>query len=110
MMEDLLSAVAANDERAVQDAVFSLGSFRNSSDLIPDEVTDALLDILTRKEIQNSELSGHLLNFFEFEASNLSSVSKNKCRAFLKRWGDYFNTVHGMQVVTELRHSKYLNA
>ena len=109
-MEDLLSAIAANDEQAVQNAIFELGKIRNSSGVIPDEVTNSLLDILAREEIQKSDMAGHLLNFFEFEAPRISSRAKNSCRAFLKRWGDYFNTVHGLQVITELRYGKYLNA
>lgn len=110
MMSYLLLAIEANDAREVQSAIFGLGKLKNENGVIPDEVTDALLDILTREEIQKSELASHLLNFFEFEAPRISANAKLKCRNFLKRWGDYFNTIGGLQSVTELRHGKYLNS
>jgi len=60
------------------------------------------------REMKTSPLSGHLLNFFEFEATYLSQTAKDRCAAFLREWGREFTDVHSVQVVAELRSGPYL--
>lgn len=108
MIEVLEGAIAADDTNAVQDAIFNLGQIRTPDNMIPDELALEILSILQRQELWQSRLSGHILNFFEFESRRLSDNSKDKCRAFLAEWGAQFTDVLSTQVVTELIHGPYL--
>jgi hypothetical protein len=108
MIPALESAIAAADPDAVQDAIFELGRQRTSDNLIDDEIAFQVLAILRRPEMWNSQLAGHVMNFFEFEAPRLSQRAKDRCAAFLREWGNQFTDVHGVQVVGELLYGPYL--
>jgi hypothetical protein len=108
MLARLESALASNDPKTVQDAVFSLGDDLSSGQLLEDEVAFEVLILLKRPEMKASPLAAHLLNYFEFEASRISQRAKDRCAAFLREWGDTFTHFHSQQVVTELRSGPYL--
>lgn len=103
----LQSAIAAQDAEAVQQAIFHLRRYTGDN-LIDDEIALSILDILSRQEMWNSPLSGHVMNFFEFEAPRLSQNAKDQCAAFLRECGNQFTDVHSVQVVGELLYGKYL--
>jgi hypothetical protein len=103
----LRECIAGCDAKGVQDAIFDLGA-SNSGWVIPDEVVERLLTLLRGEEMYKSSVSGHVLNFFEFEAPYLSRRQKWLCVGFLAAHGDQFDQVHSQQVVTELRHCNYL--
>jgi hypothetical protein len=108
MIETLEAAIAAQDEEAVQDAVFAISRPLDGEQLVEDEVSFQVLAILRRPEMWPSLLSGHVLNFFEFASPHLSQNAKDRCSAFLREWGHEFSEIHSMQVVGELRQGSYL--
>jgi hypothetical protein len=61
--------------------------------------------LLSRAEVSNSHLAGHVLNYFEFEAPKLSEHQKLKRLDFLNTHED---ETHSQQVVAELHSGKYL--
>jgi len=77
---------------------------------MPDEVAFYVIEVLRRDNMKRSPLSGHVLNFFEFEAPRLSNRAKERCRALLREWGHEFSDMHSMQVVAELREGPYLKS
>ena len=105
---ELLGCLAANDADGVQDAIFKLGAVHSGVDQIPDEIVERLLSLLRSERLYKSSLSGHVLNFFEFQAPYLSDRSKSLCVGFLNAHGDQFRHVHSHQVVAELREGEYL--
>jgi hypothetical protein len=108
MQSALESALSSGDPKALQRAVFDLRDQRTPQGFIDDEVAFAVLAILRRREMASSPLAGHLLNFFEFEATRISQRAKDRCAAFLREWGDTFSHFHSQQVVAELRKGPYL--
>ncbi|MES1196842.1 MAG: hypothetical protein ABUL58_07855 [Steroidobacter sp.] len=108
MIDILEKAITANNGDAVQTAIFQLGKACRSDGMVSDEVALDILSVLRRQELWQSHLSGHILNFFEFESSRLSDHVKHQCRTFLSELGTQFTDVHSMQVVTELIHGPYL--
>jgi hypothetical protein len=96
------------DADGVQQAIFDLSPIHNGWAGVPDEVVEQLLALLRTTEIYKSRLAGHVLNYFEFEASRLSPRQKSLCVGFLKAHGDKFTEVHSRQVVVELRNGNYL--
>jgi len=108
MLAALESAIAGNDPRAVQDAVFALGDDRMPGALFEDEVAFEVLAILKRPEMRASPLAAHLLNFFEYQAPRISQRAKDRCSAFLREWGDTFTHLYSQHVVAELRAGPYL--
>ncbi len=109
MLEKLEAAINAGSTEGVEQAVFDLGNLRGTQGLIPDEIAFSIIDILRRDDMKTSPLAGHIFNFFEFEASYISSKAKDRCKGFLNAWGDDFEHFHSMQVVAELRSGNYLN-
>ena len=103
----LQEALRRDNAEDVQEAMFDLGAIRNDWSEIPDEVVERLLTLLRNEEIYKSPYAGHLLNFFEFESSNLTDRQKWLCIGFLNAHGNQFLDVHSQQVVTELRYGKY---
>jgi hypothetical protein len=106
MLSQLKEAIAAEDGEAIQDATFEIG--QQLTPATADAVAVEIIAILRRPSTWTSELAGHILNFFEFEATKLPQISKDRCAAFLREWGNEFTGVHAMQVVSELRHGPYL--
>jgi len=104
----LLGCIAANDADGVQKAIFDLGAIHNGIKQIPDDVVERILTLLRSERMYKSHHSGHILNFFEFEAPYLSDRAKNLCIGFLNAHGDRFEDVHSHQVVAELREHEYL--
>ena len=109
MIAALESAISADDADAVRRAIFELGWQLRSGEFIDDEVAIQLLGILQRPEMWQSRLAAHVLNFFEFEAKHLSPRAKDRCKAFLREWGNQFWDVHSRQVIGELVSGPYLN-
>lgn len=105
----LEAAIAADDALAVQDAIFELGS-GTAHGHIEDEIALSILEILRRPEMWNSSVAGHVMNFFEFEATRLSKNAKAQCATFLRECGNQFTDVHSVQVVGELLYGHYLQA
>jgi hypothetical protein len=110
MITAVESALSRGNSEELQDAIYALGKLRDPDGTIPDEVANHVLSILRRPEIWNSALAGHILNFFEFEAPHISQAAKDRCRAFLREWGQEFTDFHSVQVVGELLHGPYLQA
>jgi hypothetical protein len=108
MIEPLEAAFAARSADEVQDAIYALGKSCDETEMIPEGIAEQLLLMLRRPEVQSSDLAGHILNFFEFEALALTQNSKDKCRAFLVECGGQFDDIHSAQVVGELLHGDYL--
>lgn len=108
MYEALEKALANGDPSAVQEAIFNLGALAQRQKVVPDEVAFYVIDVLRRDSMKASNLGGHVLNFFEFEAPYLSFKAKERCRAFLREYGDEFSDIFSMQVVAELREGEYL--
>ena len=108
MLTALENAIAANDAEAVQQAIFDLGEVALLAGAVGDSVAFEVLAILKRPDMRASPHSGHLLNFFEFEADRISQRAKDRCAAFLREWGDTFTHVHSRQVVAELKSGPYL--
>jgi hypothetical protein len=108
MLSNLESAIAQNNENAVQDAIHEISRPGPGQLTIEDEVAFEILAILRRREMWPSLLSGHMLNFFEFGAPYLSARAKERCFAFLREWGHEFSEIHSTQVVGELLHGPYL--
>lgn len=106
MLTELEQALADKNAEAVQNAVFNLGALRSEQPIA--RVASDVLAILRRPEMWQSDLAGHVLNYFEFEAQHLPQSSKDECTAFLENHGDEFTHVHGAQVVSELRLGSYL--
>jgi len=52
---------------------------------------------------------GHVLSYFEFESSQLSSRQKFLVKGFLEAHGDRFTHAHAVQAVIELRYREYLS-
>lgn len=104
----LRDCIARRDPRGVQSAIFDLKAVNNGWEVVPNEVVERLLILLRCEEMYTSSLSGHVLNFFEFEAPHLSTRQKWLCNGFLAAHGDQFDDVHSQQVVAELRHGDYL--
>jgi hypothetical protein len=104
----LLGGLAAHDADEVQQAIFEMGAIHNEIDEIPDLVVERLLTLLRNERMYTSALSGHVLNFFEFEAPYLTDRQKSLVTGFLRAHGDEFIHVHSQQVVAELREGKYL--
>jgi hypothetical protein len=105
---NLLSSLAGSDADGVQEAIFDLGAISNDVDEIPDFVVERLLTLLRNERMYTSELTGHVLNFFEFEAPHLTDRQKWLVIGFLNAHGDQFTHFHSQQVVAELREGKYL--
>ena len=108
MLTELEAALEVGDEQAIRYAVLALGDRREKSGQVPDEVAFAVLDLLRRDEMKTSPFAGHVLNFFEFEARQLSPRVKDRCRAFLDAWGGHFKHPHSVHVIGELRFDDYL--
>jgi hypothetical protein len=108
MISSLESAIAEENEEAVQDAIYEISRPGPGQLTIEDEVAFEVLAILRRPEMWPSLLSGHVLNFFEFGAPHLSARAKERCSAFLREWGHQFSEIHSTQVVGELRNGPYL--
>ena len=106
--EQLREALTLNDENAVQRVIFELGAWHEGSDTIPDQIVEEVLTILREPFMYSSSLSGHVLNFFEFESKYLSKRQKDLGAAFLKAHGKAFTDPFSMQVVTELLHDDWL--
>jgi len=104
----LQECLANGDADGVQDAIFDLGPLTNGWRVIPDEVVERLLTLLQGEQMYESQLAGHVLNYFEFEAPRLSARQKSLCTSFLNAHGDQFVDVLSRQVVTELRYDNYL--
>jgi hypothetical protein len=104
----LHECITNGDEHCVQDVIFSLGGLNNNWEVVSDEVVERLLTLLRTKEMYESPVAGHALNYFEFESPRLSPRQKSLCIGFLKAHGDQFVNVHSRQVVTELRYGSYL--
>ena len=105
----LRESLDAADAEGVQKAIFDLSAIANNWTTIPDEVVERLLTLLRDETMYKSRLAGHVLNYFEFEASKLSERQKWLCVGFLKAHGDEFTDTHSQQVVAELREGNYLN-
>lgn len=103
----LQDALQRDNAEGVQEAMFDLGAIRNDWSTIPDEVVERLLTLLRNEEMYKSLYAGHLLNFFEFESSNLTDRQKWLCIGFLNAHGNQFSDVHSRQVVAELRYGMY---
>ena len=108
MLARIEAAIAANDPKAVQDAIFAVNDRLLSDGQIEDSVAFEILSFLKRPEMSSSPLAAHLLNYFEFEAQRISQRAKDRCAAFLREWGDTFSHFHAQQVVAELRSGPYL--
>lgn len=104
----LHKCLAKQNADCVQDAINDLGCLENGWKLVPDEIVKQLLTLLESEHMYESHLTGHVLNFFEFESRRLSADQKTLCTAFLNAHGDKFTDVHSPQVVSELRHDDYL--
>jgi hypothetical protein len=104
----LLTNLVEGDADAVQQAIFELGGVHNETDQIPDSVVERLVTLLRNERMYNSDLAGHVLNYFEFESPRLTDWQKRLVIGFLKAHGDQFSHVHSQQVVAELREGKYL--
>ena len=89
-------------------ALFELGCQPLCGEFIDNEIAIQLPGILRRPDKWRSRLAGHVLNFFEFEANQLSPRTKCRCNAFLREWGSQFTEVHGMHVVGEHGIGPYL--
>jgi len=110
MFEDLESAIRNKNSSEVDDAVFNFNGYPCTVDgFLPDEISFKILELLKSDGMKTSELSAHLLIYFEFEAKLLSPKAKNRCVGFLNTWGDEFDHVHSSQIVAELRMGNYLN-
>ena len=108
MLTALESAITVNDAIAVQQAIFDLSPVGSGVESVDDEIAFEIIAILRRPEMKTSALSGHILNFFEFEAPRISQRAKDRCAMFLREWGNEFAHVHSVQVVAELREGAYL--
>ena len=104
----LLSRLATNDDEGLSDLVFDLGATGNEVEQVPDDVVERLLWLLGDSRTYQSALAGHVLSFFQFEASHLSDQAKLRLVDFLKAHGDQFKHFHSQQVVAELRSGRYL--
>lgn len=92
----------------MQQAVFDLTPALNGWKRVPDEVVEQLLAVLRDEKMYSSELSAHVLNYFEFESHDLTSRQKASCIGFLKAYGDQFTDIYTQQVVAELWEGDYL--
>jgi hypothetical protein len=108
MLAALENAVESGDAKAVERAIFDLGSLPLAQGLLDDELAFGILALLKRSGLATSPIAAHLLNFFEFESPRISQLAKDRCSAFLQEYGDMFSHIHSQQVVTELRHGAYL--
>jgi hypothetical protein len=68
-----------------------------------DNVVERLLTILTKQEMYQSPLAGHLLQFVEVESKYLSDRQKWFCIRFLNAHGSEFTDGFSSQMVGELR-------
>ena len=105
----LRECIDSEDADGVQKVIFDLGTTRNDWISIPDQIVEGLLSLLSGNKMHKSRLASHVLNYFEFEAHNLSKSQKRLCIQFLKAHGNEFTDVHSRQIVAELREGKYLN-
>jgi len=106
VIDQLKSAVEMGDTGLVADLIADAPYY--GSDLIPDEVSFEILNLTKNESLLSSNIPAHLLNFFEFESARISRRAKERCKAFLREWGDSFTHFHSQQVVAELREGKYL--
>jgi len=100
--------IALGDDDGVQQAIFDLAPSSNGRRSVPDEIVESLLTLLRQPAMASSHLSGHVLNYFEFESKRLTPLQKRQCMAFLEAHGDSFSHVFAMQVVSELREGLWL--
>lgn len=107
-LAQLRESLSLGDESGVQRVIFELGPTHSGMRTVPDEVVEGLLTILRSPEMYTSSLSGHVLNYFEFEAGNLTKRQKQLCQAFLNAHGNSFSDVFSRQVVAELREGSWL--
>jgi hypothetical protein len=105
---NLLGCIPANDASGVEQAILNLRSIECGYDTVPDKLVESLLTLLRSEKMYASGLAGYLLNFFEFEAPNLTARQKSLCSGLLHAHGDRFAHVHSRQVVAELREGNYL--
>jgi hypothetical protein len=105
--ERLKTCLAQHNAEGLQDAIFDLGAIRNDWIKIPDEIVERLLTLLRNKEMYQSPLAGHVLNFFEFESAGLTDRAKWLCIGFLNAHGDEFQDVYSREVVADLRGERY---
>ena len=110
MLNELEMAIEADDAIAVQQAIFDLSKLRNASAYLPDDIATEIIDILRREEMKTSLLSGHILNYFEYEAPNISPKAKKRCIGYLSVWGNDFKDVHCIQVIAGLMSRVYLSS
>lgn len=108
-LEELREFIGLNDRGGVEQAIFAMGATHNGWISVPDAIVEGILTTLRDPSLHGSGLAAHLLNYFEFESSSMSSSQKNLVKGFLQEHGDRFTDVHSAQVVTELRHDSYLN-
>lgn len=104
----LLGCLAAHDASGVEQAVLDLTSIHCKYNQVPDQLVERLLTLLRSEKMYESPLAGYVLNFFEFEAPQLTPRQKSLCVGFLNAHGDRFTHVHSQQVVAELRYGDYL--
>ena len=105
---NLLGSLAARDAPGVERAVLQLTSIYCEYEEVPDQLVECLPNLLRREHMYESPLAGYLLNFFEFEAPNLTPRQKALCLGFLNAHGERFSQFHSQQVVSELRTKNYL--
>lgn len=109
MFNELEMAIEADDAAAVQQAIFDLSKLRDASVYLPDDIAIGIIDILRRDEMKTSPLAGHVLNYFEYEAPNISPKAKKRCIGYLSVWGNDFKDVHCTQVIAGLMSREYSN-
>src|SRR5262249_23667706 len=105
--ERLQSCLAEHDEEGVCKAVFDLGRLRDERNRALDGVVERILTLLRDKEMYESTLACHILNFFEFESPSLTDRQKWLCIGFLNAHGDEFKDPQSQHVVGELRYGRY---
>jgi len=104
----LRECLSIDDAEGVRHVIFALSPICNDWAAIPEEVVEQLLTLLRNGDMYKSRLAGHVLNYFEFEAHNLSARQKWLCIGFLNAHGSQFIDVHSRQVVAELLEGNYL--
>lgn len=103
MLEQVEAAVAANDERAVSEALYGLASNAASDGLVSDEIAFEVIGVLRRPQMHDSPMAGHVMNFFHYHEDVLSRRAQDRFAAFLREWGGEFSDLYAIHVIGEFR-------
>jgi hypothetical protein len=96
----LRRSIEAEDPNAVSPVISELGDIAEERNRVPDEIVGRLLALLDT--ILDSPVAGQVLEFFDYQASRLTSRQKRQVLEFLGPRVDRFTGGDSRHIATEI--------